>query len=106
MNDHFHKGFRQADRVAEKEPHLVAYWLDRARRGRRRWRTRLLDWKKRRFLDGFIARLESFEVPDGEAPPVGTVGSDPPLIEFPGTDPDAATTAASPRSDDRPAAGA
>lgn len=59
MNEHFDKGFRQAQRVAAKEPGAVNYWLARARRGRRRWKTRLFDWKKRRFLDGFILSLET-----------------------------------------------
>lgn len=59
VNDHFEKGLRQAERVvARDERGVVTYWLDRARRGRRRWRTRLFDVKKRRYLDGFIAGLE------------------------------------------------
>lgn len=58
MNEHFDKGYRQAERVADKGSAEVAYWLVRAHHGRRRWRTRLFDWKKRRFLDGFISCLE------------------------------------------------
>src|SRR6266481_4447023 len=54
-------GIRQAEDVIRRSPDLVGYWLERARKGRRRWRTRLLLTGKRRFLNGFIACLEAYQ---------------------------------------------
>jgi hypothetical protein len=54
-------GIRQAEELIWRSPDLVGYWLDRARKGRRRWKTRLLLTGKRRFLNGFIACLEAYQ---------------------------------------------
>lgn len=56
----FQRGLHEADRLASRAPEDVEYWLGRALRGRRRWKTRLFDRKKLRFLDGFVAGLEAY----------------------------------------------
>lgn len=58
MDRYYEKGTRHAASVIHKEPEAVAYWVARARSSRRRWKTWVLDWKKFRFLSGFIAALE------------------------------------------------
>ena len=71
---HFQYGLRQASRVIHYTPGGVNHWLDRARRSRRRWSTRWLLPRKRRFLDGFIAGLEEYlanALPDEPAEPAG-----------------------------------
>ena len=65
MDEQFAKGLRQARNVVRKAPGAVAYWLARARKSRRRPRTWLFDWKKRRFLSGFIAGLETHRADHG-----------------------------------------
>lgn len=59
MSKPFEAGLRQAERVIQKDPDAVEYWLGRARASRRRWRTWLLDRNEHRFLSGFIAGLEN-----------------------------------------------
>jgi len=52
-------GVRRASDVVRMSPEYVDYWLDRARKGRVRWTTRLFLRRKRAFLDGFIDGLEA-----------------------------------------------
>lgn len=75
MNEQFEKGLRQARSVIRREPGAVEYWLARARRSRRRPKTWLFDWKKRRFLNGFIAGLEQHRT--GNAGPADPTTDDP-----------------------------
>ncbi|SIO47240.1 hypothetical protein SAMN05444166_5034 [Singulisphaera sp. GP187] len=58
----FNDGIRQAKHLIHQSPQLVDYWLERARRGKRRWKTLLFLPGKRRFLKGFIACLEAHQV--------------------------------------------
>lgn len=59
VDTQFEKGLRRGKEVARNRPRDVAYWLLRARASRRRWTTRWLNHRKKRFLDGFIQGLES-----------------------------------------------
>ena len=53
-------GLRQANDLIRRSPGQVVYWLERAQKGRRRWRTRLFLPRKRQFLNGFVAGLELY----------------------------------------------
>ncbi len=55
----FDKGFRHAKDLMWKEPDRLEYWLDRAKRGKRRLFTRLFNHRKYRFLAGLLAGLEA-----------------------------------------------
>jgi hypothetical protein len=55
----WHAGKYRADCIIAEAPGELAHWLDRARQDRAQWRTRLFDRRKRHFLNGFIAALET-----------------------------------------------
>jgi hypothetical protein len=52
-------GRHAASSIIEGSPDAVRKWLAKAKLDRGRWRTRLFEPSKRRFLDGFIATIES-----------------------------------------------
>jgi|GEM_PF-3172853 len=82
-------GITRAELIILRAPTETEYWLERARLARKRWETRLFRWRKRRFLNGFIAELESFlKSDDGQFKPISpepppskeaSTLSDPPL---------------------------
>lgn len=53
------EGRHAAGSVIDGPPGAVQDWLAKAKHDRGRWRTRLFDPRKKRFLDGFIAAIES-----------------------------------------------
>src|SRR4051794_17575716 len=55
-----YRGTREAEYLIDREPEGVRLRLERALRDRRRWKTRLFQREKSRFLDGYIARLVSY----------------------------------------------
>jgi len=82
-------GISRAELIILRAPTETEYWLERARLARKRWETRLFRWRKKQFLNGFIAELESFlNSDDGQFKPVSPENtpsreastlSDPPL---------------------------
>ncbi|MHC5540197.1 hypothetical protein ACYOEI_18415 [Singulisphaera rosea] len=57
----YKKGAREAEILLARAPGKVEASLSRARESRARWSIRLFKKAKRRFLDGFIARLEEHQ---------------------------------------------
>lgn len=57
----FKKGAREAEILLARAPEKVEAALSRARDSRARWSIRFFNKTKRRFLDGFIGRLEEHQ---------------------------------------------
>lgn len=63
----FENGRHQAEVLIARTPAEVGYWLERARRGRRRLTTRLFNPRKKQYLEGFISALEAYHAGSVEA---------------------------------------